>query len=394
MKPIQTLSYTVALALLAGLVAAPTAFAQAASAQAAKSTVLINGVAPVTLTRRHTPGATHPEFTGITVMPGRGMEVQQITAWFPGKGEMNVLASPDVAQTATILNDRDTPNGDLGYRLGAAFLFPYPNRIRGKLTPDGKMLTAVWNGRSITIPANNIGHLPGAERHAMHGLILKAHVGDVQITRTATGGTITGLLHCGNFGGHWFSSSDLQYTITLSASSLEFSITARNVGNTSEPVALGWHPYFALPSKDRKQARLHIPGSVLATVDNYDNVFPTGKLVPVAGTAYDFQAPNGKALGGQFLDDNFSSLERTHGEVVVKVLDPAAHYGVEIDGISPEIRTVQVYAPPTQSFVAVEDQYNFGDPFGKEWGTMNTGMVTLAPGKSTRWQVRLKLLQP
>ena len=370
------------------------ALACAGTARAQTTKTMIGGEAPVTLTRQYTPGGAPPEFLGITVMPGRGMEVQQITAWFPGKGVMHVLASPSLAQTATILNDHDTANGDLGYRLGAAFLFPYPNRIRGTLSPDGKMLTAVWNGRTVTIPANNIGHLPGAERHAMHGLILKGKVGDVKVMHTADGGTITGLLHCGDFGGHWFSSSDLEYTITLTATSVEVAITAKNVGKTSEPVALGWHPYFALPSKNRKQARLHIPGSVLATVDNYDNVFPTGKLVPVAGTAYDFEAPNGKALGVQFLDDNFSSLTRTQGDVVVKVLDPAAHYGVEIDGISPEIRTVQVYAPPTQSFVAVEDQYNFGDPFGKEWGTMKTGMVTLAPGKSTRWQVRLRLLQP
>ncbi len=363
-------------------------------AQCATPPILINGEAPVTLTRTHTPGGTQPEFTGITLMPGRGMEVQQITAWFPGKGEVHVLASPSLAQSATMLNTRDTPNGDLGYRLGAAFLFPYPNRIRGKLSPDGKMLTAVWQGRSILLPANNVGSRPGAERHAMHGLILKAKATDLHITHTAGGGTITAVLHCGDFGGHWFSSSDLMYTITLTAKSVEVSITAKNVGKTSEPVALGWHPYLALLSKDRKQARLHIPGSVLAAVDNYDNVFPTGKLMPVAGTPYDFQAPNGKALGGQFLDDNFSSLERTHGVVVVKVLDPEAHYGVEIDGLSPEIRTVQVYAPPTQSFVAVEDQYNFGDPFGKEWGTMNTGMVTLAPGKSTTWKVRLGLLQP
>ncbi len=363
-------------------------------AQSATPPILIHGEAPVTLTRTHTPGGTQPEFTGITLMPGRGMEVQQITAWFPGKGEVHVLASPSLAQSATMLNTRDTPNGDLGYRLGAAFLFPYPNRIRGKLSPDGKMLTAVWQGRSILLPANNVGSRPGAERHAMHGLILKAKMTDVRMTHTAEGGTITAVLHCGDFGGHWFSSSDLMYTITLTAKNVEVSITAKNVGKASEPVALGWHPYFALLSKDREQARLHIPGSVLAAVDNYDNVFPTGKLMPVAGTAYDFQAPNGKALGGQFLDDNFSSLERTHGVVVVKVLDPEAHYGVEIDGLSPEIRTVQVYAPPTQSFVAVEDQYNFGDPFGKEWGTMNTGMVTLAPGKSTTWKVRLGLLQP
>jgi hypothetical protein len=63
-------------------------------------------------------------------------------------------------------------------------------------------------------------------------------------------------------------------------------------------------------------------------------------------------------------------------------------------GISPEIRTIQVYAPPTKQFAAIEEQFNFADPFGKERGSMNTGMVTLAPGKSVEWHVRLALFQP
>jgi hypothetical protein len=46
------------------------------------------------------------------------------------------------------------------------------------------------------------------------------------------------------------------------------------------------------------------------------------------------------------------------------------------------------------NFIAVEHQFNFGDPFGKEWGKMDTGMVTLAPGASTRWHVRLKVFVP
>ena len=129
-------------------------------------------------------------------------------------------------------------------------------------------------------------------------------------------------------------------------------------------------------------------------VDNYDNVFPTGKLVPVDGTPYDLRAPGGTPLGKQFFDDNWSHLTWSNGAVTVKVIDPAAHYGVEIQGLSPEIKTIQAYAPPTASFVAIEHQYNFADPFGKEWGKMDTGMVTLKPGQSTRWHVRLKVFVP
>jgi aldose 1-epimerase len=95
-----------------------------------------------------------------------------------------------------------------------------------------------------------------------------------------------------------------------------------------------------------------------------------------------------------YLDDNFSTLDRTDGAVDVKLSDPAAKYGIEEQGLSPEINTVQVYAPPTKSYTAIEEQFNFSDPFGKEWHGMNTGMVTLEPGKSVTWKVRLKLFIP
>jgi aldose 1-epimerase len=362
----------------------------------AQAAVNVNGMPSVTLTRKPTPGATKPEFTSVTLLPGRGLEVQQITAFFPGKGpgEVNVLASPSLEESATMLNEQDTPNGDLGYRLGAAFLFPYPNRIRGKLSEDGKTITTEWKGHTITLPANSKGAKPEAERHAMHGLILKAKVEDLQVKQTATGGTVTGVIHGGDFNGHWFSKTDLVLKVTLTADNLDVSIVAHNVGSAPEPVSIAWHPYFNLPSGDRKQVRLHVPGSAMAEVDNYDNVFPTGKIIPVAGTAYDFQAPEGKALGGQFLDDNFSHLEAKNGVVTVTVADPAAHYGVKIEGLSPQIKTIQTYAPPAKNFIAIEHQFNFADPFGKEWGNMDTAMVTLAPGKSTQWHVRLGLFVP
>jgi hypothetical protein len=44
--------------------------------------------------------------------------------------------------------------------------------------------------------------------------------------------------------------------------------------------------------------------------------------------------------------------------------------------------------------VVIEHQDNFADPFGKEWDGMDTGMITLKPGETTRWHVRLKLYVP
>jgi len=359
----------------------------------AQAVTEIGGQKIVTLTRAASSSAK-PEFTSITLAPGRGMEIIQITANFPGKGSVDVLASPDLAGAKKMLDADDDDFGNLGYRLGAAFLAPYPNRIRGKLSADGKTLTTEWQDHTITLPANNIGKLPTAERHAMHGLILKAKTDDVSVKKIAGGEEVTGVIHGGNFGGHWLSKTDLVVTIRLTAEAVDASIVARNVGKEDEPIAIAWHPYFNLPSGDRTQARVYIPANTTAEVDGYDNVFPTGKIVPVDGTRFDLRAPDGKALGTEFFDDNWNHLNWVDKTVTVKVIDPAAHYGVDIIGFSPEIKALQMYAPPTKQFVAIEHQYNFGDPFGKEWGKTDTGMVTLKPGQSTKWHVRLHVFVP
>jgi aldose 1-epimerase len=390
----KLLMHALSLSLIALPVLLAAALADDAEAQDAAE---IGGQKIVTLTRKAI-STTKPEFTSVTLAPGRGMELLQVTANFPGKGNVDVLASPDLAEAKKMLDGEDTPNGDAGYKLGAAFLVPYPNRIRGKLSADGKTLTTEWHGHTLTLPANNIGKLPGAERHAMHGLILKSKTDDVKVEKIDGGEQVSGVIHAGDFGGHWLSKTDLVMTIRLTADGVDAMVTAKNVGSEDEPLAIGWHPYLNLPSGDRSQVKVHIPGDKLAEVDGYDNVFPTGKLVPVEGTRYDLRAPGGVALGTNMFDDNWSDLDLTdEGKMktsTVGIVDPAAHYGVDLVGLSPEIRTIQMYAPPTKQFVAVEHQFNFADPFGKEWNGMDTGMVTLKPGQSTKWHVRLHVFIP
>ncbi|HME58367.1 MAG TPA: aldose 1-epimerase [Terracidiphilus sp.] len=352
----------------------------------------IGGQKVIVLTRAAV-STTQPEFTSITLAPGRGMEILQITANFPGKGNVDVLASPDLAGAKKMLDVDDDDFGNLGYRLGSAFLVPYPNRIRGTLSADTKTLTTTWQGHTITLPANN-GRQPGGDIHAMHGLILKAKTDNIRVKHVLGGEQAIGVIHAGDFGGHWLSKTDLVITVTLSAEAVDASITAHNVGGEAEPMAIAWHPYFNLPSGNREQAKVQIPGSTTAELDNYKNVYPTGKLLPVKGTRFDLSAPGGAALAKNFFDDNWSHLDWKGGAVTVKIIDPAALYGINIEGLSPAIKTIQMYAPPNKNFVAIEHQYNFADPFGKEWGGMDTGIVTLKPGESTNWHVRLRLFQP
>ena len=382
-------------ALMAGCNKQPSPAPEPAQpAQAA--TPQIGGQPVVKLTRAATSSGQQPEFLSVTVLPGRGMNVFQITANVPGKGEIPVLASPTLEEAAAKLNGGTGDEyGNASFSFGGAFLVPYPNRIIGKLSADSTTVTTEWHGKTIVLPANwHNSADPTKDKHAMHGLILASQAEDVKTGDVPDGQSLTGVIHAGDFGGHWLSQTDLNFTISLTGKAVDATIVAKNVGKEDEPIAIGWHPYFAIPSGDRKQAMLHVPGEQLAVVNNYDDVFPTGSVIPVKGTKWDFQAAQGKALDDVFLDDNWSKLQRTDGAVDVNLTDPASNYGVRVLGLSPEIRTIQVYAPPTKQFAAIEEQFNFADPFGKEWHGMNTGMVTLKPGSSVEWHVRLELFQP
>jgi galactose mutarotase-like enzyme len=96
-----------------------------------------------------------------------------------------------------------------------------------------------------------------------------------------------------------------------------------------------------------------------------------------------------------FLDDNFLNLKRgPDGVASVEITDPAAHYGMRIKSLSPQVKAFQVYAPPDKNFVAVEPQFNLNDPFNAAWGRTDTGMVTLHPGQSVSWKTRFEVFTP
>lgn len=365
--------------------------------------IQIGGEAPVTLQRSPTGQGTRPEFLSLIFLPGRGMNVFQIYADIPGHGKIPILNSPSLQVVANRLNGQGFDRfGAASVSFGEAFLIPYPNRIFGELTDNGNVLRTEWHGHVLLLPAFPFQRHAASASSAtpphlgmvMHGLILRAQARDVQIHKTPDGETATAVIHAGDFGGHWLSQTDLHFTFALAGESIDESIVATNVGKQDEPIAIGAHPYFVIPSGDRSQFRLHVPAGMMAVVNNYRQELPTGKLHPVAGTVYDYRAPEGVALDDHALDDNFSHLQRTNGAVEVRLIDPKFHYGIAVDGLSPAIKTVQIYSPKGRNFVAVEQQYNFVDPFGKEWKHMDTGMVILHPGESTTWKLRLRLFVP
>ena len=77
---------------------------------------------------------------------------------------------------------------------------------------------------------------------------------------------------------------------------------------------------------------------------------------------------------------------------MAELSDPANDYGVRLTALSPTIKAMRVVAPADADYVSIGPQFNYDDPFGREWSNdTDTGMVVLQPGQSTQWEVRLEL---
>jgi aldose 1-epimerase len=367
--------------------------APAAPAAQGNEPISIGGEPVVTLTRPRLPGQSKPQFLEAVVLPGVGMNLLQLKAYFPGKGDIQVLTTMELPDAKKFLETDNDEFGTNSFRIGAAMLLPFANRIRGKLSDDGKTISTTILGHPFSLPANFHGKNPGAELHSIHGFIYDAKFEDVKQNNGPIESTVSAILRGGNFGGHWPSDTDVNLGVTLKNFSIDVYIIAKNVGNEEDPIGIAFHPYFEIPSGDRKQARLQIPADQRVVVNNYDDVFPTGKIVPVEGTPYDFTAPDGAALGGLFMDDCFTDLTRDpDGSATIELMDPASNYGLRIRVLSTHVKAVQVYAPPDKNFVAIEPQFNLADPFNRRiWHGTDTGMVILEPGRTTSWHVRLEL---
>ena len=359
----------------------------------------VGGQKAIQLRRLQSGVGAKPEFLSVTLLPGRGMNVFQITAYLPGRGEVPLLASQSIDAAAKIMNGgSDDLQGNESFSMGGALLFPFANRLVGPVTVDKKtgdhILTATWHGRSVHVIANWHGKQPGAPWCALHGQMLAAKADNVSVNSDSdTAAAIADYRLPAN--SHWFSDNDVKVTVALDRDTVSVILTATNRGDKAEPVGIGWHPYFQLPSGSRANARLHIPAAMRAEVNNYDDVFPTGKLRPLAGTQYDFNAEEGGPLPDMLVDDSFVDLTRNaQGNVVSEIRDLGANYGIRVTAMSPLVHAIQVYSPVDKSFVALEPQFNYDDPFGKEWHGADTGMVTLAPGESVTWKVQLQLFQP
>jgi aldose 1-epimerase len=358
-------------------------------------TVRPGGQDVVQLQRSQFAGGNGPEFLTATLLPGRGMNLLQITAYLPQKGEVNLLASPPLQEAAKILSGSGADaNGAKSLSLGAAIEMPWAGRISGVITPDGKNLSTIWHGNRFILPTDGKDSYGVAGVVAAGGLLLKQPSESVNTNVMPDGGEAQATYRPGDFDGHWPSQTEVMTTVALSGKSITMKIVARNTGNTAEPMGIGWHPRFAILSGHRAQMMLRLPEGLRVEVKDRRSGELSGKLLPVEKTEYDFTGRTGARLGALHLDDSFVHLRTSLLESgpMAELRDPDNDYGLRITAMTSNIKAIRVYAPLDGSYISIEPQTNYDDPFGHQWAKdEDTGMVVLQPGQSMQWQVRLQI---
>ena len=117
-------------------------------------------------------GGSGPEFLSATLLPGRGINVLQITAYLPEKGEVNLLVHPHWGGDPANERDRRGRAGGESLEMGGAIEAPWAGRISGQPPPDGGTDRSMA-GTSFSPANGDEGQLWMGGAMATGGLLLK-----------------------------------------------------------------------------------------------------------------------------------------------------------------------------------------------------------------------------
>lgn len=342
------------------------------------------------LNRTPDASSSEPEFASATLLPGRGMNLFQLTAMIPGHGEVPLLMSPSIEQATGMLNDSGPDaNGALSATMGGAFLIPWAGRLVGKPSDtQSGLLQTLWLGQRLTFPAS----APGSSLSTL-GLLLNRGADSWHNDVVLDGQSVEAIFHPGTFSGNWPSTGAVVVHVDLTSRAMDLTVTVQNTGSTPMPVGIGWLPFFNIASHDRAQASLVIPSNTRLETNRSTGI-PTGRMVSVTGTPLDFARPRGTALGHNGVDETYVRLTTpvlANGPVA-EIRDTTWGYGIRILPLTSNIKALHVIAPADKPWVAIGPDTNFDDALGSEWDTSEgSGITTLQPGDTLQWKVRVEV---
>ncbi len=277
-------------------------------------------------------------------------------------GMVHRLSLPSSAGVRPVLaSDRDEELTTSNLFRGR-ILFPFNDRI-----PDAAYC---FQGKRYFLPVNS-----PEDGSAIHGLVYNR---PFTVVRTMAADErcqvcLTITIMDDQYEGYPFNITlTVCYSLDETGANLHF--TLKNPGRTPCPVSLGWHPYFTF-GRGVDEACLHAGFGAYAEVDA--NLIPTQKMLPAAGTVYDFHTP--KKIGEMELDMGFTAP--LDGRIQFK--DAAGTMTITQDtGFFPY---TQCYIPNDRASIAVEPVTACTNAFNFP----GLGLWVLAPNESRSGGVRI-----
>ncbi|OQW33471.1 MAG: hypothetical protein A4E19_03485 [Nitrospira sp. SG-bin1] len=252
-------------------------------------------------------------------------------------------------------------------------LIPFPGRItNGRYTFEGQSLQLECNDKEGP--------------NAIHGFVrgLPWHVRDVRPDRV----TFEILLDAETYAerGYPFSLA-VGVRYDLGASGLTCTFTVKNVGQQAAPVGVGFHPYFTVGTTVIDEAEVQIPGA--AYVEFNERLVPTGKILNVTGTPWDYRRFRG--IGRQRFNHCYVQLERdTQGMATASLRHPVSGRVIDVT-MDSAFSAVVVYTGDAivdapRAALAVEPMTCASDAFNHpDWG-----LKRLVPGESFSGTYRIQ----
>lgn len=243
-------------------------------------------------------------------------------------------------------------------------LIPFPGRVRdGRYTFEGQTYQMERNDKDGP--------------NAIHGFLRLVPWEVVEQSETEAAFKVS--LSSGQHSGYPFSLQVLvRYTLEDSGMTCRFTVT--NTGDQSAPVGAGFHPYFTAGSATIDENILQVPFESILEFDS--GILPTGRVLPVEGTAMDFREP--RTIGSTaFNTCCLNPIRDSAGHLQIRLASPRSGKSLAV-WMDNTFNYVVLYSgdplPEThrRRSLAIEPMTCGSDAFNQpEWG-----LTTLSPGQS------------
>ncbi len=243
-------------------------------------------------------------------------------------------------------------------------LFPFNDRI-----PSGHYS---FDGTEYQFPINS-----EEDQSSIHGLVYQREFSFVSWTEQENSASISYNISIDKTDYSYYPFSvDLTVVYTLGLSDFSICYTVVNRDEKSLPFALGWHPYFTLDT-EINSLQLLCDGDSYVAVDADLN--PTGEIVPVKGSDFDFSLM--KEIGNGELDIALTSSDS--GKTVLKDDKNSLELTFDRDLFS----FIQLFTPPGRTSIAIE-------PISAATNSFNLhglGKIVLCPREERSGSVSISL---